>query len=63
MIRSKADGRNDEKQRQFRTHLYKERTPIPEILKTPKISNSALHNYVTEETGKENVTDGVNPAI
>ena len=50
---SKRAGRPkklDEEQRQLVTRLYKEGTPIPEILKTVKISKGTLYSYVREET-------------
>ena len=40
----------DEQQRQLVNRLYKEGTPIPEILKTVKISKSTLYSYVKNET-------------
>ncbi len=40
----------DEQQRQLVTRLYKEGTPIPEILKTVKISKGTLYGYVRHET-------------
>ncbi len=40
----------DEQQRQLVTRLYKEGTPIPEILKTVKISKGTLYSYVQKQT-------------
>jgi len=40
----------DEEQRQVVIRLYKEGTPIPEILKTVKIAKGTLYKYVREET-------------
>ncbi len=40
----------DEQQRQLVTRLYREGTPIPEILKTAKISKSTLYSYMQNET-------------
>ena len=38
----------DEEQRELVTLLYKEGTPVPEILKTVKISKGTLYSYVRE---------------
>jgi len=49
---ARAGGRPkklDEQQRQLVIHLYREGTPIPEILKTVKISKSTLYSYVQNE--------------
>jgi len=46
----------DEQQRELVTRLYKEGTPIPEILKTVKISKGTLYKYVREETGEPVLT-------
>ncbi len=40
----------DEQQRELVIRLYKERIPVPEILKTVKISKGTLYKYVREET-------------
>ncbi len=40
----------DEHQRQLVTRFYREGTPIPEILKTVKISKSTLYSYIQNET-------------
>ena len=40
----------DEQQRELVIRLYKERIPVPEILKTVKISKGTLYSYVREET-------------
>ncbi len=40
----------DEHQRELVIRLYKERIPVPEILKTVKISKGTLYKYVREET-------------
>ncbi len=40
----------DEQQRQLVIRLYKEHTPIADILKTVKISKSTLYSYVRSET-------------
>ncbi len=39
----------DDDQRELVVRLYKEGTPIPEILKTVKISKSTLYSYVRDE--------------
>ena len=49
--RGRSGGRPkklDEEQRELVTRLYKEGTPIPEILKTVKISKGTLYSYVRE---------------
>ena len=53
---ARARGRNggrpkklDQQQRQLVTRLYKEGTPIPEILKTVQISKGTLYSYVRDE--------------
>ena len=51
--RGRSGGRPkklDEQQRQLVTRLYSEGTPIPEILKTVKISKSTLYSYMQNET-------------
>ena len=40
----------DQDQRGLVTRLYKEGTPVPDILKTVKISKSTLYSYVSEES-------------
>ena len=40
----------DEQQRELVIRLYKEGIPVPEILKTVKISKGTLYSYVREET-------------
>jgi len=57
MVAARARGRTggrpkklDEQQRQLITRLYKEGTPIPEILKTVKIAKSTLYSYMQNET-------------
>ena len=40
----------DEQQRELVIRLYKERIPVPEILKKVKISKGTLYKYVREET-------------
>ena len=40
---------DDEKLRLLVTRLYREGTPIPEILKTVKISKGTLYSYVRDE--------------
>ena len=57
LIAARARGRTggrpkklDEQQRELVTRLYREGTPIPEILKTVKISKSTLYSYVQNET-------------
>ncbi len=47
----------DEQPCQLVIRLYKEGTPVPEILKTVKISKGNLYSYVREET-VENVLTG-----
>ncbi len=50
--RGRTGGRHkklDEQQRQLVTRLYKEGTPISEILKTVKISKGTLYSYVQNE--------------
>lgn len=47
---SRRPKKLDEQQRQLVTRLYREGTPIPEILKTVKISKSTLYGYMREET-------------
>ena len=42
--------RLDQDQTELVTRLYKEGTPVPDILKTVKISKSTLYNYVRDET-------------
>ena len=46
----------DEQQRELVTRLYKEGTPVPEILKTVKISKGTLYSYVREETSEPVLT-------
>jgi len=51
--RGRSGGRPkklDEQQRELVTRLYREGTPIPEILKTVKIAKSTLYSYVRNET-------------
>jgi len=57
--RGRSGGRPkklDEEQRQLVTRLYKEGTPIPEILKTVKISKGTLYSYVREDTSEPALT-------
>ncbi len=42
----------DEQTRQLVIRLYQEGTPVPEILKTGKISKGTLYKYVREETSE-----------
>ena len=42
----------DEQQRQFVISSLQEGTPIPEILKTVKISKSTLYSYVRKESSE-----------
>lgn len=54
--RRRTEGRPeklDEQQRQLGTRLYKEETPIPEILKIVKISKSTFDSYVEKETRRK----------
>jgi len=46
----------DEQQRELVIRLYKERIPVPEILKTVKISKGTLYKYVREKTGEPVLT-------
>ena len=53
LVAARARGRTggrpkklDERQRQLVIRLYEDGTPIPEILKTVKISKSTLYSYI-----------------
>jgi len=53
--RGRSGGRPkklDEEQRQLVTRLYRDGTPIPEILKAVKISKGTLYSYVRKESSE-----------
>ena len=47
----------DEQQRQLVTRLSRDGAPIPEILKTVKISKSTMYSYMQNKTSKQELNN------